>query len=97
MSFSAFEFASLTELFGKNDVLSPDEKFMRRKLRNRASAAASRKRKQEMVTCLKAKVEELQEENARLRGEISRLQTTIYAEATDCVSLVATGKVADKV
>lgn len=94
MSFLEFEFASLTELFSKNDVLTPDEKFMRRKLRNRASAAASRKRKQEMITCLKAKVEELQEENARLRGEISRLQTTI---ATSCVSLVATGKVADKV
>lgn len=100
MSFG--EFPSLTELFtNANDLLSLDDackpdKMTMRKLRNRASAAASRRRKQEMISSLRTTIEELQKENALLRREISRLQTTDANDAGS-VSLVPTGEVPNKV
>lgn len=99
MSFG--EFPSLTELFtNANDLLSLDDackpdKMTMRKLRNRASAAASRRRKQEMISSLRTTIEELQKENALLR-EICRLQTTDANDAGS-VSLVPTGEVPNKV
>ena len=49
-------------------------KTMRRKIRNKLSAKASRARRQEYVTNLESKVSSYQKENLRLRGHILNLE-----------------------
>lgn len=52
------------------------DKLMARKIRNRESAALSRKRKAEHVNELEKRIEELEKENAELRKELKKQRTS---------------------
>jgi len=54
--------------------LSPDEKMMRRKLKNRVAAQTARDRKKALMTDLEVQVSDLMEENRRLQKENSNLK-----------------------
>lgn len=67
--------------------LSPEEKMMRRKLKNRVAAQTARDRKKAMMSDLEIQVAKLMEENKRLQRENSNLKHRSSALLTENSSL----------
>lgn len=67
--------------------LSPEEKMMRRKLKNRVAAQTARDRKKALMTDLEIQVAKLMEENKRLQRENSNLKQRSSALLTENSSL----------
>jgi len=67
--------------------LSPDEKLLRRKLKNRVAAQTARDRKKALMTELEEKVAQLEEENKLLRKQNQSLKITSTSLADENAAL----------
>jgi len=67
--------------------LSPDEKLLRRKLKNRVAAQTARDRKKALMTELEEKVAQLEEENKLLRKQNQSLKITSTSLADENAQL----------
>lgn len=60
--------------FAPSDHMSKEERLLARKIRNRQSAALSRKRKTDLIEKLEDQVQQLQRENATLKAKLRRAE-----------------------